>query len=82
MLNKIVSSSKNENEEVSVFFGNENTNDAYYTHGITSLGRESDDPSGMNTAWAWVNHMRSKGWWNSSLEDSFFEEVSKHFESL
>lgn len=75
---RIVGSSKNELGEVSVFFGNENTNDAYYAHSITSIGDEADQPSRMNTMWAWINHVRSKRWWNKSLEQEFIRETEKH----
>lgn len=78
MSDRIVGSDKNEDGEISVFFGNKNTNDSYYAHSITSLGSERDNPSKMSTAWAWVNHMRRKMWWNGLLEREFFAEVNKY----
>jgi len=51
----------------------------YYAHGIITLGEESDAPRKMGTMWGWVNHLKSKRWWNSQLEAKFIREVSKHF---
>jgi len=78
MTNRITGSKKNEYGEVGVYFANENTPDAYYTHGTTSIGSETDSAGKFDTAWSWVNHLRYKRWWNPQLEYDFFKEVAKH----
>lgn len=77
MPEKIVSSEKNGHGEITVYFGNRNTKNAYYAHSIASLGDEKDHPSRMTTMWAWINHMRSKNWWSGTLEREFIAEVKK-----
>ena len=76
----ITGSEKNEHGEISVFFGNENTEDWYYTHGTQEIGSPKDDmTSPIHTMWAWINHMRHKNWWTPQLEDRFRAEVEKYF---
>lgn len=75
---RIVGSEKNQYNEVRVYFGNENTDEWYYTHGIAKIGEPTDADNLMNTMWSWINHMRHKMWWNPALEARFITEVKKY----
>lgn len=78
----ITGSKKNEHGEITIYFANERTDDWYYAHSISSIGRPDDQSSRLFTAWAWIDHMRNKNWWNNGLEVRFLKEVSKHFTDL
>lgn len=39
---------------------------------ISSMGTPYDLPSGFS-AWAWINHLRSKNWWDTEKEKKFLD---------
>lgn len=50
----------------------------YYAHSIEKVGEPTDTAGNLSTMWGWINHLRSKRWWNEDLEERFIVEVKKH----
>ncbi len=67
----IKGSEKSSNGEITILFKG-----GYYAHSIQSVGITNDAPD-LFTMWGWINHLRSKNWWNGDIEQSFIREVSK-----
>lgn len=72
-----VSKSEKLKDGIYVWFGDGIDDERYYAHGMHKFGTPDDAPA-SDSAWGWVNHMRSKRWWSSGTERDFFDEVKKY----
>lgn len=43
-----------------------------YSVEINGLGEMTDKPA-IDTMWGWINHLRSKTWWNNFAEKEFIK---------
>ena len=48
----------------------------YDVWNLTKMGKESDI-QGTHSAWAWINHLREKNWWNKVNEEKFIKLAEK-----
>lgn len=70
----MVKNSKKLSDGICVWFEN-----GYHAHGIWKVGTEDEEPrSDLSSAWGWVNHLRTKRWWNPLIQADFLIEVDRH----